>query len=337
MKIRMDLDARGYDIEIARGALDHAGEFCRLSRRVLVVSEPGVPREYAERLLAQCGAGSALHLIQGGESGKSLQEVEGVLRALTERSFARGDCVAAVGGGVVGDLAGFAASCYMRGVDFYNFPTTLLSQIDSSIGGKTGVNFAGVKNLVGSFYQPRAVVIDPDLLATLPRRQQANGMAEAIKMAMNFDAELIAEMEKTDPWEMVDQIIYRSLMIKKRVVEQDEKEAGLRRVLNFGHTLGHGIEGLGLGLYHGECVALGMLPMCTDGSVRERLIGLMKKVGLPTEFHGDAEKVIALAMHDKKKVANGIMTVLCDRVGSFRFAEQGQDALLQSMKGTFGI
>ncbi len=336
MDLRMELGERSYDIRILRGGLAQAHRFFNLDRRVMAVTEPGVPEAYAKSLLAQCEKGF-LHVAKGGEDGKNLSEVERLLRALKDADFTRGDCVVAVGGGVIGDLSGFAAACYMRGIDFYNIPTTLLSQIDSSIGGKTGVNFDGVKNLIGTFHQPRGVLIDPALLESLPRRQLANGMAEAIKMAMNFDAALVCEMEQGDPYDMIDTVIERSLRIKKQVVEKDEKESGLRRVLNFGHTIGHGIEGLGQDRYHGECVALGMLPMCTDAQERARLRALLEKVGLPTEFEGDADRVIALAMHDKKRIKDGVMTVQVDKIGSFVFREMSREAMRSAMKETFGI
>lgn len=335
MKLRMDLGANSYDILVARGALKAVHEQFNLNRRVMVVTEPGVPDSYAKTVLSRCGQGF-LHICAGGETGKTLSEVEALLASLTKAEFTRKDCVVAVGGGVIGDLAGFAASCYMRGIDFYNIPTTLLSQIDSSIGGKTGVNFAGVKNLVGAFHQPKGVLIDPDLLSTLPPRQLANGMAEAIKMAVTFDAQLLEKMEAKDPYQILDEIIVRSLQIKKTVVEADEKESGLRRVLNFGHTVGHGIEGLGRDRYHGECVAIGMLPMCQTKELRERLKKLLASVELPTEFNGDYDAVLDLVMHDKKRVSGGVMTVQTAAFGSYVMKEMNREELKKAMEEAFG-
>lgn len=335
-ELNMNLGERGYRIAVGRGALAEIQTIFNLNRRAMVVTEPGVPREYAEAVLAKCDQGF-LHITQGGEEGKSLASIEALLGALAEANFTRGDCVIAVGGGVVGDLAGFGAACYMRGIDFYNIPTTLLSQIDSSIGGKTGVNFKGVKNLIGAFHQPRAVLIDPDLLATLPSRQLANGMAEAIKMAMTFDEDLICQMEERNPYDMLEQIILRSLEIKKAVVEQDEREGGLRRVLNFGHTVGHGIEALGTGLYHGECVALGMLPMCRDVEVRDRLERLLCRAGLPTTFSGDSEAILELVMHDKKRIDDGVVTVQVEKIGSFVMRTMSRNELYTAIKEQFGL
>ncbi|MDO5479698.1 MAG: 3-dehydroquinate synthase family protein, partial [Clostridia bacterium] len=212
-----------------------------------------------------------------GEENKNFETYKTVLSALTENGFTRTDCVVAVGGGVVGDLAGFAASSYMRGIDFYNIPTTVLSQIDSSIGGKTAIDFYGYKNIIGAFHQPKKVIIDADVTKTLTKRQIVSGLAEAVKMAATSDKELFSIFENGDYEEHFDEIIEKSLMIKKAVVEEDVDEKGLRKVLNFGHTVGHAIESnAGLGrFYHGECVALGMLYMA-DKEAKERIINVLK-------------------------------------------------------------
>jgi 3-dehydroquinate synthase len=216
---------------------------------------------------------------------------------------------------VVGDLAGFAASSYMRGIDFYNIPTTLLSQIDSSIGGKTAIDLGGVKNIVGAFYQPKGVLIDPELLKTLPQRQLANGLAEAVKMAVTFDENLFALMERQPMEAHLEAIILGCLRIKADVVRQDEREAGLRKVLNFGHTIGHGIEA-SCNLYHGECVALGMIPMCGE-AVRPRLIAMLKKCGLYREMTYDWDRIAAAAFHDKKADGGSVTVTTVSEVGSF--------------------
>jgi 3-dehydroquinate synthase len=203
----------------------------------------------------------------------------------------------------------------MRGIDFYNIPTTLLSQIDSSIGGKTAINFGGVKNIVGAFYQPKKVLIDPDLLKTLPQRQIANGLAEAVKMSLTSDKDLFELFETQDIEPNLEKIILRSLNIKKAVVEQDEKEAGLRKILNFGHTVGHGIESAS-DLYHGECVALGMLPMCAE-TLRPRLIQVLQKCNLYPVLQYDWDKIAEAAFHDKKADGDTITVTLVTEPGTF--------------------
>ena len=254
MTIHMNLGKDHYDILVERGSLAHAAEHLRLNRRVLVVTDTGVPARYAQTVADQCGE-AVICTVEQGEASKSLEGFGKLLQAMLDGGFSRRDCVVAVGGGVVGDLAGFAASAYMRGIDFYNIPTTLLSQIDSSIGGKTAVNFGGVKNVVGAFYQPKGVLVDPDLLQTRPPRQISNGLAEAIKVGLTSDGELFRIFENEDIESRLDEIIVRALTVKKNVVEQDERESGLRKILNFGHTVGHGIESSGgmHELYHGAC------------------------------------------------------------------------------------
>lgn len=305
-----------YDIILERGALSRAGEYLKLDRRVLIVTDTGVPKQYAEAV-AECCKEPVIHTFPEGEASKNLDTFKSLLEALVENSFTRTDCIVAVGGGVVGDLSGFVASTYMRGIDFYNVPTTFLSQVDSSVGGKTAVDFMGIKNIVGAFYPPKGVIIDPETLSTLPPRQISSGIAESIKMAATCDRELFEFLEGCDVSSprSTDFIIARSLVIKKHVVEKDEKESGLRRVLNFGHTLAHGIEACG-GLFHGECVALGMLPMCTD-EVRERLTNVLKRFNLPTEIPTDSDRIIEFARHDKKMSGDKINLICVSEIGKF--------------------
>jgi 3-dehydroquinate synthase len=207
----------------------------------------------------------------------------------------------------------------MRGVDFYNIPTTLLSQVDSSIGGKTAIDFDGVKNIVGAFYQPKGVIIDPDLLKTLSKRQVSNGLAESVKMALTCDKELFELIENNEfSDDILEQIITRSIKIKKSIVEADEREGGLRKILNFGHTFGHGIESVSNGeLYHGECVAIGMTVVCS-AEVKERLISLLERIGLPSKFEGDTDGALNLIVHDKKNDKSKLSCIFVDKIGSYR-------------------
>ena len=320
MTIHMDLGPDSYDILLERGLLENAGQHLNLNRRVLVVTDTGVPEAYAKTLAGQCRE-SVICTVEAGEGSKSLAVFARLLQTMLEHDFSRKDCVVAVGGGVVGDLSGFAASAYMRGIDFYNIPTTLLSQIDSSIGGKTAINFGGIKNIVGAFYQPKKVLIDPDLLKTLPPRQIANGLAEAVKMALTSDRELFELFETRDIESNLEEIILRSLNIKKAVVEQDEKEAGLRRILNFGHTVGHGIEST-TELYHGECVALGMLPLCAD-ALRPRVVAVLKKCSLYRELQYDWDRITKAAFHDKKADGGSVTVTLVNEPGTFELKTMG--------------
>lgn len=310
-----------YPIYLSPGALGEAGTRFNLNRLVFIVTDEGIPVSYAQTLAAQCSR-AELYTIPQGETSKTLPTMAAMLEAMCRAGLTRSDCVAAVGGGVVGDLAGLAAALYMRGIDFYNVPTTVLAMVDSAVGGKTAVNFSGVKNLIGSFWPPKGVLIDPRVLETLPARQRSNGLAEAVKMALTHDPALFARFEDPQGRGPVEDVIAACLRIKREVVEADEREAGLRRVLNFGHTLGHGIEAAAGGkLLHGECVALGMLPMCAP-AVRARLLPVLERLNLPVSLAGmeiAPETVLAAAAHDKKAVEAGIQVVCVPQIGSYEF------------------
>ena len=323
-----------YEIVLESGALAKAGQWLDLNRKVLVVTDSGVPKEYAETVAARCREAVTVTIPQG-EKSKNLDTFRDLLKTMLDHDFTRRDCVLAVGGGVVGDLAGFTASCYMRGVDFYNIPTTLLSQVDSSVGGKTAVDFENVKNAVGAFYPPKKVLIDPELLKTLDERQLAAGMAEVIKMAATNDGKLFEDLEAcTDLTAALPDFIARALAIKIAVVEEDPKEQGLRRVLNFGHTVGHAIESTENGKFlHGECVALGMLPMAS-ASVRERLKKTLKKYGLPTEYTARADVLAPTLNHDKKKIDAAIRVVLVEKIGSFVLTDMLPEEILKRAEAT---
>lgn len=316
--LEMKLPNQSYNIIIGENILSDAGKYFDLERRALIVTDTGVPSEYSERI-ATAAKEAKIVTVPQGEETKSIDSFSFLLNEMMNFELTRSDCVVAVGGGVVGDLAGFAAACYMRGIDFYNVPTTLLSQVDSSIGGKTAVNLGVTKNIVGAFHQPKCVLIDTETLKTLPRRIYSAGLAEALKMSMTSDKELFEIFENENIGESnIETVILRALMIKKAVVEEDEKEIGVRKILNFGHTLGHGIEALSLGkLEHGECVALGMIPMTAEKE-RPRLIKILKKLGLPTKSKYDVEKALEFVRRDKKRSADTVSTVFVDEIGKYR-------------------
>ena len=324
MDIKVKTSSRDYEIVLQRGALNRLCELLPPCEKTLIVTDSGVPREYAECALASLSRHGDCEVltVPRGESSKCFDSLTGILNALVNGGYNRKSRVVALGGGVVGDLAGFAASIYMRGVDFVNVPTTLLSQVDSSVGGKTAIDFKGIKNVVGSFYQPSGVIIDPDTLKTLSRRQLANGMAESLKMALTGDKEMFEIFENGDPFARVDEIICRSLKYKISIVECDERESGLRRVLNFGHTVGHAVESASGGsLLHGECVAVGMLPMCSP-ALRERLLPVYKKLGLPEKARCDKESALKFILNDKKAAGGGkTVTVRCFAPGTYELVE----------------
>ena len=325
-----------YNIYLERGALAKAGEYFMLDRKVLVVTDSGVPAEYA-RTVANCCTEPVIVTIEMGEKSKNIETFQHLLACMVQHAFTRTDCVVAVGGGVVGDLCGFAASVYMRGIDFYNIPTTVLSEVDSSIGGKTAIDFMGYKNIVGAFYPPMGVLIDPDTLQTLPKRQIANGLAEVVKMAMISDPLLFDILENEDIEENIDTIIQRSLYIKKYVVENDEKETGLRKTLNFGHTLAHAIESANHmeTYYHGECVGIGMIPMCNP-DVSDRLLAVLRKLNLPTETNYTAEQLIDACRHDKKASGDDITVVWVPEIGKAELQTMSFAQYAAFVKGWLG-
>ena len=326
MILSMNLGENSYDILIEKGAIDKAKELFNLNRKVLIVTDSGVPKGYAEKIKSFSKEGYIFSFNQGEES-KNFDTYKEILLTLSENEFKRGDAVVALGGGVVGDMAGFASATYMRGIDFYNIPTTTLSQIDSSIGGKTAIDFMGYKNIVGAFYQPKMVIVDPDLLKTLPERHFNNGLAEAVKMAATFDEKLFEVFEKENIKEKLTEIIEKSLAIKKAVVEKDEKETGLRRVLNFGHTVGHAIETtMNLELLHGECVALGMLYM-TSGSAKIRIENVLKKLNILVEAKVDAEKIISAIGHDKKAETEFVNAIFVEEIGTYEIKKVSYEEL----------
>lgn len=334
MIIPLNLGDQSYDIVLERGSLNNASQYLNLNRKCLIVTDSGVPSQYANTIKTQANEGYIVTIPQGEES-KCFDNYKMLLEYMVENSFTRTDCVIAVGGGVVGDLSGFVASSYMRGIDFYNIPTTLLSQVDSSIGGKVAIDFNGVKNIIGAFYQPKKVLIDPNTLNTLDKRQVNAGLCEAIKMSATSDKELFELIESSEDFNKdVDTIIEKALLIKKNVVEIDPKEKGLRKVLNFGHTIGHAIEShYKLGeLLHGECVALGMIPMCSE-NVKKRLIPVLEKYSLPITEDSNADTLISYITHDKKASGKKITVIYVEEIGTFEMREIRIDEMKNYING----
>ena len=332
------LAERSYDIRIKPGVLGEIGQ--RLSSlgvkgKVGVVTNSIVGRLYAPgvlRSLRAAGWDASTIVLPDGERAKSMRSVSAILDALVTARFERGSVLVALGGGVIGDLTGFAASIYMRGIPFVQVPTTLVAQVDSSVGGKTGVNHPLGKNLIGTFFQPCLVLVDPDTLRTLPPREWVAGLAEVIKYGVIADETFFAYLEqhmdrllKLDA-EPVGHVIARSCEIKASVVERDERESDLRRILNYGHTIGHALESLGgyRKLIHGEAVAIGMvqeadlarhLGLCAPDVV-ERQRTLVRRAGLPDALPETTfGRLWAAMQHDKKVVQGRVYCVLPERIG----------------------
>lgn len=319
--LKFDSGLNSYQISVGHALLDKVSDFFNLERRVVIVTDKGVPKEYSEKV-AKCAKESLIVTLPEGEGTKSFKYLELLLKKMLEFGLTRSDCLVAVGGGVIGDLAGFAAASYMRGIDFYNVPTTLLSQVDSSVGGKCAINLGATKNSVGAFYQPKAVVIDVDTLKTLGKREISAGLAESLKMALTSDAKLFSVFENEEiNDEILERIIVSSLKIKLDVVTQDEKESGIRKILNFGHTFGHGIESEKMGeLYHGECVALGMIPMVNE-EIKPRLLKVLEKLNLPTKVDIDINKALSHVINDKKADGDKISAIFVKKIGEYEICK----------------
>jgi 3-dehydroquinate synthase len=334
----VNLGTRSYSVQIGPGLLDAAGRACaqlRLGRRAAVVTQPAVERHAARVTESLRGAGfdPAVLVVTEGEESKSLRQAERLWDAFVEHGLDRGSPVVAVGGGVVGDLAGFAGSAFMRGLPVVQVPTTLLAQVDASVGGKVAVNHPRGKNLIGAFHQPRLVLIDPESLRTLPEREYRSGLAEVVKTGVALDPELFRSLESgVDALGRRDAILLEAVVAtccaaKARIVEQDEREeTGLRMVLNYGHTVGHALEALSgyRRWLHGEAVAIGMAAAgrlavrrgWTDASVAARQDALLEAVGLPTRFSGvDPRAVVEALRHDKKARDGRVPFILMRSLG----------------------
>lgn len=338
MKLHVDLSTNPYDILIERGSLTKVGEWARSiwnCQKIAIITDNHVGDLYANQVkssLEEAGFEVILFEFLEGEASKNLTTVNKAYDFLIENYMTRSDGIVALGGGVVGDLAGFVASTYMRGIPFLQIPTSLTAQVDSSIGGKTGVNTPKAKNIVGTFAQPKGVLIDPDVLVTLGERELIEGMGEVVKYGLIDDVELWDLLEKLDGkpqsiLENAEQVIYHSCNVKRKIVVEDEFEGGVRMYLNFGHTIGHAIEqtaGYGK-VMHGEAVAIGMVQisrvaekkgLMPDG-ITDQIEAMCAKFGLPTAHEPwHVDDLYAALTHDKKARGNSIKTVIVPELGS---------------------
>lgn len=351
-RVRVDLGERSYDINIGTGLLDQTGEMLAglgMGSRVVILSNPVVEELYCSRVndsLSAAGFQCSRVIMPDGEQYKTYDWSYNILTELLKLRLDRKSCVVALGGGVVGDMAGFVSSVYMRGIDFVQIPTTLLAQVDSSVGGKTGVNHPLGKNMIGTFYQPRLVIADTDVLSTLDKRQLLCGIAEIIKYGVISDSSLFSYLEDNrqkilalDP-EALAYLIKRSCEIKADVVSRDERESGLREILNCGHTVGHAIETeTGYVKYlHGEAVAAGIcleakiavLAGLLDESDLSRIVELVKSYGLPHNIPEDMQRsrLIEHMAIDKKTVSGRVKFILPEAIGRVRIESGISDDLI---------
>lgn len=320
-----------YDVLIRHGILRDAGkEIMKVmpNARLAVVTDSNVSPLYLRRLLdslEQAGYNNTPSFtMAAGEDTKSLKSAGLLYQLLSQAKISRDCCLIALGGGVVGDLTGFVASTYLRGIPYIQIPTTLLAQVDSSVGGKTAVNLPSGKNLVGTFWQPSLVLCDPDTLSTLPEDVFADGIAEAIKCGMIKDSGLFDLLAHHDPHSNLEEIISRCVSIKRDIVEKDEHDTGERMLLNFGHTLGHAVENwMQYQQRHGQCVAVGMAMIVRaqvaagllSAAVLERLLQVCQKYGLPISCPARWEDLFEICRQDKKNTAKDIRVILLRDIG----------------------
>ncbi len=346
LSIDVKIPKKEYKIHIGKKLFDEAESLLKSfveNKKVCIVSDSNVFPLYGKKMedAVKSAGGDVFSLVvNAGEEAKSFKNLEYLCREIISRDFTRSDVIIALGGGVVGDLTAFCASVVLRGVTLIQAPTTLLSQVDSSVGGKTAVNIPEGKNLVGTFYQPKMVLIDTDTLNTLPPREVACGMAEVIKYGAIRDRELADSLLKGD-FE-IEEVIAKCCSIKAGIVENDELDKGERMLLNFGHTLGHAVENYtGYGTYsHGAAVAIGMCAMTewseksgiTKKGTCDMLKALCEKYSLPTHID-DLEKMTGAAMHDKKRSGSKISIVLIREMGESYYEKVDVSLLSEIAKG----
>ena len=339
--ITVDLPQDSYQIVIAPGSLSQLGDRMQqlnLGKKVLVISNPEIFGHYGDtciQSLKSAGFETYTHLIPAGEEYKHLQSIQEVYDTALANHLERSSTLVALGGGVIGDMTGFSAATWLRGVNFVQVPTSLLAIVDASVGGKTGVNHPQGKNLIGAFYQPKLVAIDPSLLKTLPPREFRAGMAEVIKYGVIWDEDLFTKLEHRNQLDTIDNvgdefletIITRSCQAKAEVVSQDEKESGLRAILNYGHTIGHAVESLTnyKQFVHGEAVAIGMVAAgkiavemgLWTQEAAQRQDALIAKTGLPTDIPNNVAiaDILTTIKSDKKVKAGKVRFILPTSIG----------------------
>jgi len=309
-----------YEILIQKGLLNELHKHIDFSRKIVVITDDIVGPLYLDAIQSKATfAGCLSYTIKNGESSKTFAESALIIDYLIQSKVSRDSLLIALGGGVVGDLTGFVASIYLRGIDYIQIPTTLLSQVDSSIGGKTAVNTERMKNAIGTFYQPSLVLIDPNVLSTLPERHMNNGVAEMIKMAATLDEKLFIDLETKDYRTDLETFLQRSLSLKKAIVEKDPFDQNIRHVLNFGHTIGHAIEAhYNYSKYlHGEAIAIGMVKITHEEELKKRLIAVLQKHHLTTDDAYDGKKLMTIIQRDKKVSSSFINIIQLKKIGLF--------------------
>ena len=339
--------SKSYDILINRGLLEKAGEEIKKvcgAGEALIVSDDAVWPIFGETVLTSmqsAGFDVGYFTFPHGEASKNLSVYADILNALAEKHISRRGLVVALGGGVVGDMAGFAAATYLRGIRFVQIPTTLLAQVDSSVGGKTAVDLPAGKNLVGAFCQPSLVLCDPHALSTLPAPIFTDGCAEVIKAAMLKSRTFFDELQKTPPREQLERIVEFCVSMKRDVVEEDEFDTGARQTLNLGHTFGHAVEAASnFTITHGQAVSIGMVMITRAAALKkyckqevlDQLTALLQQYSLPTEVPYPAETLLSIVRNDKKTAGHTVNLIVPEKIGRCVIVPIATDDLLDWLK-----
>ncbi|QVK21634.1 3-dehydroquinate synthase [Mycoplasmatota bacterium] len=320
-----------YDVIIKRSILDELDKHIDCTKETVIITDNLIPKEYVSKVSSYFNAPLVIEL-PSGENTKSFEHYINLMTKLVNKNVTRAVQIIALGGGVIGDLSGFVASTFMRGVDFIQIPTTLLAQIDSSVGGKVAINHLR-KNIIGSFYQPKKVIIDPDTLKTLEDRQFNNGVAEMIKYGLIYDKNLFRRILNEEIKSNIEEYIYRCIEIKRDIVVEDERDYGRRHILNFGHTVGHAVEVLSdYGYLHGEAISIGMVSVINDERIKKEVIKVLRKYSLPTHSNFNIEDIIDKVKNDKKAINDKIKIVLLDDIGKGRIKEISISELKQYIR-----
>lgn len=336
MEIRVKTKTHEYPIIVERGCLKNLVNFIDSNRKVMIITEKNIPNIDIDCVKSQFES-VYVTVLNEGESTKSVSAFSQCIENLLKHQFNRHDLVIGLGGGVIGDLSGYVASSYLRGIDFVNIPTSSLAQIDSSIGGKVAINHLGIKNCIGSFYPPIAVFIDFDVLASLDSRNLYNGLIEALKAGL-IDDPILYNLFKTNQYiENLDEVILRALLVKRKLVEEDEFEKGNRKLLNLGHTLGHAFESAGhfTTYLHGEAVALGIIPMIDDQELKKEVENILENFNIVKPNY-QSQEIATYLSHDKKSEANSITTVRVKEVGCCYFKKESIEACIALMEDNYG-
>lgn len=336
MQLYVNLENHNYNVIIKNKLIDNIDDYIKLNSKIIIMYDENIPNHFLNIILSKYN-NIYTYEVKSGEKSKSFVVYNNILKTLIDLNFSRNDYIIAFGGGVVGDLSGFVAATFKRGCHFINIPTTTISMIDSSIGGKVAINFENIKNVVGTFYQPEQVLIDPLLLESLDKRHFYSGLVEALKAGIIGDKKLYQLFKDNIFVENIEEVIYRSLVVKKKFVEIDQFDHGIRKMLNFGHTIGHAIESYyHLGeVYHGEAVAIGMVYMIDNINLKADVKNILKNMNINLNLDINIDKLYEFIKNDKKANSNMISLIKVKDIEEVEIIDVEIKELKTIMEGGF--